>query len=900
MQLREPTMKRKKWLMILGAVLGTLLLLPLGLGMYLEARIGPILRERAAQSVKGTFDFSSASLSLLRSFPRATVRLENSYLLTEAPFPGDTLLKVSSLELTVDLGTLFREAGTPMPVRELHVQGMDLRLKVDGEGQANYLVAKESDGSDSDSGFSLDLQQYTFEDARISYADSTTGMTLWLEGVSHSGSGDLSAQTATLTTESEGLLSLDYAGTSYLSRNPLRLEAVFGMDFETDTYTFRENRAWLNQMPLVFEGLVQLREEGQWLDLEFQTPDTDFRNLLALVPPAYSGNLEGVETRGAFELGGTVKGLWSDAGIPAFEVRVAARNGAFHYPKLPRWVEGVELDAVLRNTSGNPSETALEVRTAGFAIDGDSFSLRGTAERLGPGAVVDGALKGRIDLGNLSQAYPLEVAAGIRGLLEADLRTAFTMDAVQQKRYQEVQTSGSLVLNGVSWPLEGYEQPLEVHRAVIRFDPRSATLDPVTGRLGQSDFEIRGVVTDYMPYLLSPGGVLGGQATLSSEHLRVADFQGPDAGGDGGEAPFKIPTDVSLGLRAMAGKVTYHDLVLDQVSGELEVSGGQLELKDFRSNAMGGLLSLDGLLDTRGERAAFAMDLGITRARIERALESVDLLETLAPVAAALEGTFNSSIRLSGLLGDGFAPDLMSLGGSAGAEVLAAEFSGRKAAVLESLAANLDFFDPKALDLKGLKTSLSFENGLVRVDPFRFNYKDIAVTVDGRHGFDRSLDYGLALEVPAHYLGSEVTRLLKELDQPELDDAPVPVNVTLSGTFADPRLQTDLKASAAAFASRLVEVQKQRLLATGTAKAQELIGDLVKGKADSSGAGKGVGTLQEVLKEVVGPGGDATASDTVGRAPAEAGQKARTLLKNLLGRRKDTINQPKDSLPRNR
>ncbi|MCO5724671.1 AsmA-like C-terminal region-containing protein [Robiginitalea marina] len=889
-------MKRKKWLIIFGVVLGTLLLLPLGLGMYLEARIGPILRERAAQSIRGTFDFSRASLSLLRNFPRASVRLEDIYLLTEAPFRGDTLLKVGSLDLTMDLSALFREAGTPMPVRELHVRGMDLRLKVDGEGQPNYLVAKESEGGDSDSGFSLDLQQYTFEKARISYADSATGMALLLEEVSHSGSGDLSSQTATLVTESEGLMSLDYAGTSYLTRNALRLEAVFGMDFETDTYTFRENRAWLNQMPLVFQGSLQLREEGQWLDLEFRTPDTDFRNLLALVPPAYSGNLEGVETRGSFELGGTVKGLWSDMGIPAFELRMAARNGAFHYPGLPRWVEQVEIDAVLQNASGNPSETALQVRTASFAIGRDSFSLSGTAERLGPAAAVAGTLKGRIDLANLSQAYPLEGTPGLRGILEADLRTAFGMDAVRQKRYQDIQTSGSLDLSGVSWPLEGYAAPLEVQRAAIRFDPRNATLDPISGKLGQSDFVIRGAFTDYMPYLLGSGGVLGGQVTLVSEHLRVADFQGPEAEAEGEEAPFKIPSDVAVGLSATAGKVTYHDLELNQVSGELNISDGQMELRNFRSNAMQGLLALEGLLDTRGERPAFAMELGITRARIQSALESVELLQSLAPVAAALEGTFNSRIRLSGSLLEGFAPDLMSLGGEAAAEILAAGVSGGQAAVLEALASNLDFFDPKALDLKGLKTSLSFENGQVRVRPFRFNYKDIGVTVQGSHGFDRSLDYGLALEVPAHYLGSEVTRLLSELNQPELEDAPVPVNVRLSGTFAAPRLQTDLKASAAAFAGQLVEVQKQRLLTTGTSKAQELIGDLLKGKADSSQARTGVDGLSEVLKGVVQPG----ASDTAVAAPANTGEKARTLLKNLLGRRKDTVNQPKDSLPRNR
>lgn len=891
-------MKRKRILIASLSILGAVALLLFGAGMYLEARIGPILKEQVNNSIRGSFDFDKASLSLFRSFPRAQVRLEGVRLLCPAPFEGDTLLKIASAELTLELGALLREAGTPLPLRELQVQGADLRLLADREGRVNYDIGRPSGPEPAGEGFLLKLESYSFEEARIVYADSASGMVLQLERLQHSGSGDLSLKQSTLTTRSGGLFSLWYGGNAFLLQNPLQLDAILGVDLETDTYTFRENEARLNQMPLSFEGAVQLRDTGQWIDLAFRAPGTDFRNFLALIPEAYSGDLQGVETGGTFELSGWIRGLWSETGIPAFALQLRARDGSFQYPELPQKAEQIHLEATLYNESGQATGTALDLHEARFAIGPDTFSMKGRIAPLGEEAHVEGEIRGALDLANLSRAYPLKAPEGIRGRLLADLQTAFALEAIRQRRYQEVRTSGTLELTGASLPLEGYSHPLEVSRAALAFDPVTLRLDPLAGRMGDSDFELRGSFSDYLPYLLD-SGVLRGEATLRSGRLLLADFQPADAGEDAPAAEaFRVPENVDVALQATAASVVYEQLALTNLSGGLRAAEGQLSLEGVRSAAMDGLLSLDGRLDTRGASPAFGLDLGIRGARMASALGSVELLRTLAPIASAIEGTFNARLRLGGLLQDGFAPDLMSLGGEAVAEVLTGRISANQAGVLEALASNLDFFDPETLDLKGLKTALAFEKGLVQVEPFSFTYRDIEVGVRGSHGFDRRLDYRLTLQVPARYLGGEVNRLLTALKYPELETARVPVEVSLTGTFSEPRLQSDLKASAAAFAGNLAAIQKERLKAAGEQQAGKLLEGLLKGGKDSTGPGElsgRPGDLSRVLQQVTGTGG----ADSLGKDTAPAGaQRARNLLKDLFGSRKDSVSSPRDSLPR--
>jgi hypothetical protein len=42
----------------------------------------------------------------------------------------------------------------------------------------------------------------------------------------------------------------------------LTLDAVLGIDLENSKYTFKENKALINQLPLEFDGFIQLVDAG--------------------------------------------------------------------------------------------------------------------------------------------------------------------------------------------------------------------------------------------------------------------------------------------------------------------------------------------------------------------------------------------------------------------------------------------------------------------------------------------------------------------------------------------------------------------------------------------------------------------------------------------------------------
>jgi hypothetical protein len=98
------------------------------------------------------------------------------------------------------------------------------------------------------------------------------------------------------------------------------------MDLDKSKYTFKENKAKINDLELEFDGFLQLVSTGQLYDMKFKTPTSSFKNFLGLIPAAYRSNIENVKTSGDFTVVGFAKGLLSDTSVPKFNIAIASNN----------------------------------------------------------------------------------------------------------------------------------------------------------------------------------------------------------------------------------------------------------------------------------------------------------------------------------------------------------------------------------------------------------------------------------------------------------------------------------------------------------------------------------------------------------------------------------------------
>jgi len=901
---------KKKVLRILAALLLLILAVLVAVPFFLEAKIGEIIKNNVNNNVNAQLDFTDARLSLLSSFPNAEVRLENISLSNKAPFEGDTLFAAKNMGLKMGLGELFKSQGDPIGIKNFQLEGAKLNIIIDSTENANYDIAKESGSSDtaegSTDGFSLNLESYGITESQISYTDLATGMQLILSDLHHTGTGDLSLATSELDTETRALVTFVLDSSQYLDQNKVKLDAVIGIDLEENKYTFLKNEALINQLPLLFDGFVQVNENGQEVAIGFKTPSSDFKNFLAVIPEEYSKNIENVKTSGNFTVKGKIEGIVDETHIPRFNIGIHSENASFKYPDLPKSVSHVHIATEINNSTGIAEDTYVVIEKLSFNIEEDEFNMTAKITELMGNTQVDAHMDSKMNLAHISQAYPVPADLNLSGILNADITTAFDMASVEKKQYEKTQTEGNISVRNFEYHSAELARPVKLDNVAMSFTPEKVHLKQMKGSTGTTDFDINGKISNLLGFMFNDEKIQG-NFDLKSDNFVLDDFmvaETPDSteiGSDSSEAideKLKIPSFLDVGIQAAAQTVQYDNITLKDVSGHLRIQDEKAVLSDMTSSIFDGKMAFNGEVSTQKETPTFAMQLDMDQLQIGETFKALEMFRVLAPVAQALKGKLDTKIKLSGNLTDDFTPDLLSLSGDLLANIMTQEINTEQAPLLSSLDGKLDFIDLEELDLKDLKTQLSFEDGLVRVKPFTLNYKDIAIDVDGGHTFDSKLDYKATLQVPAKYLGKQVNDLIAQIDDNHLETLTVPVTANIGGDYASPNVSTDLTSGVQDLTGQLVEIQKQKLLAQGKEKASDLIGGLLSQNTGEQDSVLDQDAKKDGVKAVLGgilqnnntPDTTRTAMDssaTPKKDPVE--ETARNILGGLFGKKKDTV-----------
>lgn len=844
----------KKILKITGITLLILLLVLIAAPFLFKDKIKAYVVETINNNVDAVVAFEDVDLSLLRNFPKASVKLHELSIINKAPFEGDTLVYAKEISLSMSVKELFKSSDESMEIKSFGIKNSLINVIFNEEGIGNFDIAikdeDEKDDTESEP-FSLKVSQYSLEGLEIRYTDLGSKTKMKISELNHYGSGDFGSTQLDLDTKTTALLSLDMDKTNYLKNMPLKLDAILGIDLENSTYTFKQNEALINQLPLKFDGYVQMLDAGQQMDITFETPTSAFTNFLGLIPSAYSGSLDNIKTTGDFSVKGMIKGLYSENTIPTFDIAMASNNASFKYPDLPKSVENIVIDVNIKNQTGLMKDIFLDLNKLSFRIDQDVFDAKAKVLNLTENALVDAQLKGTINLGNLSKAYPIQLEKPLNGILKADIATKFDMQSIEKEQYQNIQNTGSASLTGFTYVDEN-GKGMDIKEAVVLFNPQRLQLQNFEAKTGKSDMKITGALDNFYGYLFKDQ-TLKGNFNLTSNQIDVADFMTTEEVPQTNQASpasteaMKIPAFLDCSLTAKATTVLYDNLTLKDVAGTLMIKDEAITLENVRTNIFGGQIAINGAVSTKETVPTFDMNLGLNNVDIAQTFTQLDMLKSIAPIANVVAGRLNSTIKVGGNL-DAVAltPDLKSIRGDLMGQLLESSLKPENSKLLSALDSNMNFVNFDKININNLKAALTFDNGKVNITPFEIKHQDISMRIGGTHGFDQSMNYDIKFDVPAKYLGKEVNNLIAKLTPAEAKKIEtIPVSALLSGNFSAPKVSTDLKQATTNLANQLVQQQKQALMNQGTAA----LSNLVNPKGDSTKTP--IPTTKEEIKEEV-------------------------------------------------
>ncbi|ARV09412.1 hypothetical protein BTO05_07080 [Winogradskyella sp. PC-19] len=861
----------KKIFKIIGISLLIILIILISIPFFLESKIDAIVQNYADENLNAELSFDDISLSLISSFPKAEVSIQNLKINTLAPFENETLASAKAISFEMPVTEVLKGSEEPLIINEIIADELLLSLKTNTSGSVNYDIVKSKDENpkttaSSSEAFSFDIQHYELNNGAFTYIDEIANTNFYATEINHNGNGIFSGETSELDTKTEARISLSIDSTEYLSNNSIKLDALIDLDLEEDKYTFKENKGFANALPLEFEGFVQLVENGQEIDISFKNPEASFKDFLAVIPKSYTKDISNVETTGNFTVNGKIKGLVSDETIPNLDINLNSNNASFKYPELPKSVENIIIDASVKNNTGNVDDTFVDINTLNFKIDQDVFKSEAHIKNLTKNILVNANLDGVLNLANITKAYPVELENQLSGILKGKLNTSFDMNAIETNAYQRIKNNGTVSVENFIFSSEDIVNPIQINTADMSFKPGTVTLNKFEALTGKSDLYATGIINNLLGFLLSDKK-LQGNFKVTSKNFVVSDFMVEDETATTSSnktttdnESLKIPDFLDCTIFANAQNVVYDNLNLKNVSGKLLIRNQNANLSDMTTDLFDGKLGISGNVSTKDSKPKFDMALGMQQFDISKSFKDLEMLKALAPIAKVLQGKLNSTISVSGLLDENFSPDLSTINGDALAEILTTNIIDSESEILKGISSKLNFIDLKKLDLKAIKTKLSFENGQVSVKPFTINYEDIPIEISGSHSFSNTMNYSAIFKVPAKYLGNDVNNLMQKINDDEVDKISIPVTANIGGTFTKPNITTDLKSGVSNLTKQLIEIQKQKLINKGTDKLSGILDGVLGGnktkskdstKVDSS-ATKTKDSLKEGVKSIFG------------------------------------------------
>lgn len=807
----------KKVLLWIVIVFSVLIIALLVIPIAFKGKILETVKTEINNQVNADVKFDDFSLSLFTSFPNLTMTMENLLIVGKDNFAKDTLLFVPLLNVDIDLANAI---GGKVAIKQILVSNPFVSARIDSLGMANYDIMKASDeagvsemanssevpiSEDSNGGIELRMDDFEIKNAKVRYVDDSSKIVSIISGLDFKLNGSFQgAQSDLFMTTTIAALSVSMEGAEYLKAIPISATINLTADFNTSTYTLKENSVKVDEVLLNFQGDVKMEEIGIATNLTFNAPETTFKNLLKLVPEFLLKDLDKVKTSGNLTLDGFVRGLYVDAdNLPAFELLLSVSDGQIQYPDLPKAIEQINVKAGIHHPGkGDADLTVVDIQKFGFTVGGNPVTSKWVFKTPISDLYISGLVNGKIDLGSLKSAMPLE-ASDLSGIVTADMKMMGNLSTIEKEEYEKFVAEGFLSLKNFLYKSEELPQGMYINDATMDFSPKQINLKSFKAKIGQSDMSMSGYIANYIPYIFK-NEVVNGKLVYHSRFLNVNEFMteapvaavADTASAKGAVAvaeehfpPFLVPDKMDFVINSSIDKILYDNLSITNVSGDILIKNCTAKLSNLKMSMLDGQVIMNGQYNTQDTIKPFlSTRLVVSSLNINKVGKAFSSVRKLAPVITQAKGLISGDMSYYCLIVEDMMPEMSSIASKGYLKSPGLMIKNNKA--LDELANRLKDEKLKTLQTSALHVNFIVEDSKVILEPFNVTVNNKPFVIAGTHGLDNQMNYTVKTELAANEIGGDVQKWVSMISNPTKK---YPVTVTIKGDMAKPNVSLDLK-----------------------------------------------------------------------------------------------------------
>jgi hypothetical protein len=257
------------------------------------------------------------------------------------------------------------------------------------------------------------------------------------------------------------------------------------------------------------------------MDIKFKTPSNEFKDILSMIPGIYKQDFDKIKTSGLAKLDGFVKGTYSPTQMPAYDINLEVKDGFFQYPDLPSPVKNIQLALHASNPDGKPDNTVIDIPKGHAEMANEPFDFRLLFRNPETIQYIDAAIKGKLDLANLSKFIKLEQGTKLAGIILADAFVRGNMSALQNQQ-GEFNAGGFLDIKNLFYSSSVIPQPIQNGNIKLRLENNGGLADNTIVDISSGHIELGQDPLDFTLQLRKPtstvdfSGTAEGRFTLDN------------------------------------------------------------------------------------------------------------------------------------------------------------------------------------------------------------------------------------------------------------------------------------------------------------------------------------------------------------------------------------------------
>jgi hypothetical protein len=691
----------------------------------------------ANQKLNTPVKIGKIDISMFSDFPNIAIVFTDVYV--EDSHPGNYPLLTAD-RIAFNLNALELWKGN-YSIRGLAVTGSETNLKINAAGKGNFVVLKDTP-KEGGGVVSFDLRNVKLNKTILSYQDQQLKHHHVFNSEKLIASilvtGDL------YQIEAEGDVVTEQIGINnsiYLNNKSFIITAQVDYDDEKKSVLIKPSIVKVGHSSFSVGGTYSFKEKNL-IDIKAEGKDTDIQTLLSLLPDAANQKLKQYRSEGDVFFNLALKGELSERKSPYISASFGCTNTTVYHPDYKTQIKKANLNGSFASPSATDFTNAeLFLREIHGELNGQAFNANLTIRKFNdPYITFD--FKGDLDAASINNFYPISGVKDLRGLLSADISFEGQTSLLKKKAtVQKVTTSGAIVMSDLNFGYGNQQVQFKDINGTLQFNNQDLALSNVSGQFENSDFHLNGFFKNIITFLLFENQPIGIETDLKSDFLDLDQLFAIGFGeGESENYQFNISPDIQLNFNCDVKRMKYKRFKPTKIKGDLLVKNQVAVSRNITMNAMGGQLTLNGIVDAKNQKA---IDV----------ISSFKLNGLYADsIFYVFENFYQDFIQDKHLKGQVFADVELELTLNEKLHLIAPTLIADISATIKN--GELNNFEPmkklnKYLDDEGLnrlrfadlKNEIHIENMTIYLPQMEIKSNVTTIQVSGTHQFDQHIDY---------------------------------------------------------------------------------------------------------------------------------------------------------------